>query len=161
MTVPLITIASQIGREPLPVTGEAQIAYLLVDVQANIAALPAERLPLNLSLVLDRSGSMRGPRLNALKDALVQLIDQLEAQDVFSVITFDDMVDLVAPAQAVEDREALKTAVSLIEDGGGTAMSLGMSLSLAELRKFTTPDRATRMLLLTDGFTRNDEEQCQ
>jgi Ca-activated chloride channel homolog len=161
MTVPLITIASQIGREPLPVTGEPQIAYLLVDVQANIAALPAERLPLNLSLVLDRSGSMRGPRLNALKDSLVQLIDQLEPQDVLSVITFDDMVDLVVPAQAVEDREALKTAVNLIEDGGGTAMSLGMSMSLSELCKFATPDRATRMVLLTDGFTRNDEEQCQ
>ncbi len=161
MTVPPITIASQIGREPLPVTGEAQVAYLLVDVQANVAALPTERLPLNLSLVLDRSGSMRGPRLNALKDALMQLIDQLEPRDALSVITFDDMVDLVIPAQLVEDREALKTAVSLIEDGGGTAMSLGMSMSLSELRKFATPDRATRMIVLTDGFTRNDAEQCQ
>jgi Ca-activated chloride channel family protein len=161
MNVMPLTITSQMGREPLPVTGEPQIAYLLVDAQANSAALPERHLPLNLGFVLDCSGSMRGPRLNALKESLIQIIDYLSADDILSVVTFDDMVDLVVPAQPVEERESLKTAVSLIEDGGGTAMSLGLSLGMAELRKYAGPERVSRMILLTDGATRGEEEQCQ
>ena len=159
MSLPILTISSQLGREPLPVTGEPQAAYLLIDIQANEAATPIARSPLNLCLVLDRSGSMRGPRMNAMKDALLTVIDTLTPEDVLSVVTYDDMVDLVVPAQHVEDRESLKAAISIIEDGGGTAMSLGMSLGLAELHKYAA-DHVSRMILLTDGMTRGDEQQC-
>ena len=160
MTANPLTMTAQMGREPLPVTGEPQIAYVLIDVQANAPATPATRSPLNLNFVLDRSGSMRGPRLQGLKESLMQVIDHLTEADILSVVTFDDMVDLVIPAQPVTERAAMKAAVSLIEDGGGTAMAVGMSMGLAELQKFATPDRVNHMILLTDGMTRGDEEQC-
>ncbi len=154
-----LTITSQLAREPLPVTGERQLAYLLVEVRASESAgLP---LPLNLSLVLDRSSSMRGPRLSAVKDAIGRVVDLLTPDDTLSIVTFDDMVDLVAPAQPVSDPESLKAAAALIEEGGGTAMSLGMSLGLAELSKVAAPERASRMILLTDGTTRGDAGQCE
>jgi Ca-activated chloride channel family protein len=159
MSLPLITITSQLAREPLPVTGEQQVAFLLVEARASesLAAMP--RRPLNLALVLDRSGSMRGPRLQHMKIAIKQIIDHLTPDDILSIITYDDTVHVVAPAAPVADPEALAGAVEMIEHGGGTAMALGMSLGLAELRQHAGPNRLSRMIVLSDGTTEGPE-QC-
>lgn len=157
MSLPALAITAQLAREPMPVTGERQIAYVLLDVQTPA---PEQPNPVNLGLVLDRSGSMRGPRLQYLKAAIIQLIDQLGPEDVLSVVTFDDMVDQVIAAQLVEAPAELKAKVDLITDGGGTAMSLGLSLGLAELRTFASTERVNQMILVTDGVTHGDEDRC-
>ncbi len=161
MSLPAITITTQLAREPLPVTGEAQMAYLLVEVRANATLADVPRPPLNLALVLDRSGSMRGPRLQYMKAAAGAVIDLLTPDDVLAIITYDDMIDLVAGAEPVVDRAALKAEVEMIEEGGGTAMALGMSLGLAELRRHLGPHSLSRMIVLTDGPTNGDEDQCR
>ena len=161
MSLPAVAITAQLAREPLPVTGDPQVAYLLLEVRASAALAAAPRLPLNLALVLDRSGSMGGPRLQYMKAAAQGIIDLLTPDDVLSIITFDDMIDLVAAAEPVQQPETLKTAVEMIEEGGGTAMALGMSLGLAELRKHAGPNSLSRMIVLTDGPTNGDEDQCR
>ncbi|MBA3825065.1 MAG: VWA domain-containing protein [Ktedonobacterales bacterium] len=161
MSLPAVNITTQLAREPLPVTGEAQMAYLLVEVRAGAILADVPRPPLNLALVLDRSGSMRGPRLQYMKAATAAVIDLLTPDDVLSIITYDDMIDLVADAQPVGDPAVLKAAVEMIEEGGGTAMALGMSLGLAELRRHLGPHSLSRMIVLTDGPTNGDEEQCR
>ncbi len=159
MSLPLIAITSQLAREPLPVTGEQQVAFLLVEARASEALAAGVRLPLNLALVLDRSGSMRGPRLQHLKAAIKQMIDHLTSDDILSIIAYDDTVQLVAPAAPVTDPETLGAAVDLIEHGGGTAMALGMSLGLAELRQHAGPNYLSRMILISDGATEG-ADQC-
>jgi|GEM_PF-2886849 len=152
-------ISYQLAREPLPVTGEAQVAYLLLEVHSPEGKQPVRR-PLNLSVVVDKSGSMRGPRMHYLKEGIGQIIDAMQPDDILSVVSYDDMVTLVIPAQPVTDKVLLKDAIALLDSGGGTMMSLGMSLGLAELHQFAGPDHVSRMLLLTDGLTRDDESQC-
>jgi len=61
----------------------------------------------------------------------------------------------------VTDKEELIRQIDRIRDGGGTAISGGMKLGLAELDKSLAPDRISRMLLLTDGQTFGDEDACQ
>ena len=161
MSLPTITITTQLAREPLPVTDKAQLVYLLVEVRANPSLTDLPRLPLNLALVLDRSGSMSGPRLQYMKTATQAVIDLLTPDDVLSIITFDDTIEIVADAEPVGNRAALKAAVELIEEGGGTAMALGMSLGLAELRRHLGPHSLSRMIVLTDGPTNGDEAQCR
>lgn len=153
-----ISLAASWGRAPLPASASPQVGYLLIEA---LAAPATETVPLNFGLVLDRSGSMQGAKLAAMKDATKRLIDTLTPQDVVSIVLFDDQTEVLLPAAAVADKDALKAQVDRIEEAGGTAMSGGMQAGQAELRKNQTADRVSVMLLLTDGQTWGDEDRCR
>lgn len=156
-----VTLTCQVGRPRVQVTGGSQLAYALIEARVASGQSGAQRLPLNLALVLDHSGSMRGPKLQGVKDAVKLLIDHMSPSDIVSIIIFDDNVKVVAPAQPVRDRELLKAAVDGIRDGGGTSMSLGMNVGMTELRKNASPQSVNRMILLTDGATYGDADRCR
>ena len=146
------------GRAPLPVNANPQAAYLLIEAQA---AASAEAVPLNFCLVLDRSGSMQGAKLAAMKEATKRVIDTLTPQDVVSIVLFDDQTEVLLPATQATDKEALKALIDGIEEAGGTAISGGLLAGQAELRKNAAPDRVAALLLLTDGQTWGDDERCR
>jgi len=145
-----ITLSAVLNRTTLYPSGQTQLVYALIEVRPEAAAAQA-RIPLNLSLVLDKSGSMAGEPIRHLRDAVRALIDRLGPEDVVSIVTFETRSQVVAPAQPARDRDALKRAVGGIEAGGGTQMSSGMRLGLQELERHAGPDRLSRMVLLTDG----------
>jgi Ca-activated chloride channel family protein len=146
------------GRAPLPASTSTQAAYLLVEAHPPAAT---ETMPLNFCLVLDRSGSMQGAKLAAMKDATKRVIDTLTPQDIVAIVLFDDTVQVLLPAAPATDKEALKAQVDRVEEAGGTAMSGGMLAGRDELGKHATPDRVSAMLLLTDGQTWGDEDRCR
>lgn len=154
-----VTLTCSWGRTPLPVTGSPQVAYLLVE--AAPATPPTVAAPLNFCLVLDRSGSMQGAKLESMKAATRRVIETLTPQDVVSIVMFDDTVHTLVPATPAADTAALLAAVDTITEAGGTAMSLGMQAGQTELQKNTGPDRLGYMLLLTDGQTWGDEDVCR
>jgi Ca-activated chloride channel family protein len=119
------------------------------------------QMPLNLSLVLDKSGSMQGKKMQNLREAAKRVVDRLAPQDTISIVAFSDRKYLIAANQPVTDKDALKKKIGRIRDGGGTAISGGMAQGLAELEKTRGPDRVSRMLLLTDGQTFGDEKACR
>ncbi|EFO79552.1 von Willebrand factor type A [Oscillochloris trichoides DG-6] len=135
------------------------MAYLLVE--ATPVAAPPVPVPLNFCLVLDRSGSMQGAKLQSMKAATRKVIETLTDQDVVSIVIFDDTVQTLVPATLATDRTALLAAIDTISEAGGTAMSLGMQAGQVELQKHSGPDRLSHMLLLTDGQTWGDEETCR
>ncbi len=153
-----VTLSCTWGRAPLPASASQQVAYLLVEAQAQAAA---EAVPLNFCLVLDRSGSMQGAKLAALKEATKRVIDTLTPQDIVAIVIFDDQVEVLVPATAAADKDALKAQIDRIEEAGGTAMSGGLRAGQAELRKNASADRVSALLLLTDGQTWGDEDQCR
>ncbi|ABU58476.1 vWA domain-containing protein [Roseiflexus castenholzii] len=153
-----VTLTCTWGRAPLVASDAPQVAYLLVEAQASAVA---EKAPLNFCLVLDRSGSMQGAKLAALKEATRRVIDTLTPQDIVSIVLFDDTVQTLVPATFATDRDALKAQVDAIEEAGGTAMSGGMAAGIVELRKHHDPGRVSAMLLLTDGQTWGDEDRCR
>ncbi len=154
-----VTLNWSWGRSPLPIKNSPQVNYLFVEAQP--AAPPETPIPLNFCLVLDRSGSMKGEKLAALKHATRRVIERLTPQDIVSLILFDDTVQVVLPATFATDKDALLAEVDTIEECGGTAMSLGMQAGQQELRKNMNQDRLSRMLLLTDGQTWGDEDTCR
>jgi Ca-activated chloride channel homolog len=147
------------GRNPLAITGAPQVNYLLVEASPIVAA--TQLAPLNFCLVLDRSGSMQGPKLASMKQATRRVIETLTPQDIVSIVIFDDTVQVVTPATAATDKALLLSQIDTIEEAGGTAMSLGMQAGQAELQKNLSPDRINHMLILTDGQTWGDEETCR
>jgi Ca-activated chloride channel family protein len=153
-----VTLHCTWGRAPLPTSASPQVGYLLVEAQAASAT---EAVPLNFCLTLDRSGSMQGAKLAALKDATKRLVETLTPQDIVSIVIFDDQVEVLLPATPATDHNAIKAQIDRIEEAGGTAMSGGMLAGQAELRKYSAPDRVGAMLLLTDGQTWGDEDRCR
>jgi Ca-activated chloride channel family protein len=148
-----------LAKEKVLSTQSTQLSYLLVEV-IPVGAGEAERMPLNLAFVLDRSGSMAGEKVANLREAVKLVIDQLEPDDIISIVIFDDRADVLVPSQPASDRDGLKRLVDRITDRGGTEMSKGMRLGLNELRKNMGHDRVSRMVLLTDGQTYGDEDEC-
>lgn len=153
-----VTLTCTWGRSPLPVASTPQVAYLLVEAEPDGAS---ESVPLNFCLVLDRSGSMQGAKLAAMKEATKLVVDTLTPEDIVSIVLFDDQVQTLLPAMPASDKAMIKGVIDAVQEAGGTAMSGGMAAGQAELRKNAAPDRLSSMLVLTDGQTWGDEDRCR
>lgn len=138
---------------------EEQTLYLLVNVQASQIARN-KRLPLNLCLVIDHSTSMQGSRLEHVKQAAHQIIDELYDDDALSVVAFSDRARVILPSQIGINRTQAKAKVSTIWAGGGTEILQGVQSGLAELEKRHSSNCTSHLILLTDGQTYGDEEKC-
>jgi Ca-activated chloride channel family protein len=154
-----LAVNATLSHRCLPLMDEEQVLYVLLEVSAN-PGLQTRRLPLNLCLVIDRSTSMRGARLQHVKDATNYIIDALEPQDAFSVVTFSDRAEVVIPAQSKIDKTFAKSRVSTIRSSGGTEILRGMLAGLGEIDRWRSPGLVNHMVLLTDGQTYGGEEQC-
>ncbi len=138
---------------------EEQAFYVLLDV-APAADLSIERLPLNLCLVLDRSTSMQGMRLQQVKEGTRQIIDRLNTDDALSVVVFSDRAQVILPSQKNIDKAMAKSIASTIQPSGGTEMLQGLVAGLRELERNRTPESVNHLILLTDGQTYGDEAEC-
>lgn len=154
-----IELACTLNKPYLPVLNTQQLAYVYLEIKAAEGVVDVQA-PLNISLVLDKSGSMEGAKIKNLRQAAKNAIDLLDADDQVSIIAFSDQVYTISPSTPAADKDKLKRQIDRIRDGGGTAMSGGMRRGMNELEKNLSPERLSRMLLLTDGQTFGDEEQC-
>ena len=155
-----VTISCRLNKSHLPVLNTQQLVYVLIEATPAAGAVQIQ-MPVNLSLVLDKSGSMQGKKIQNLREAAKLVVDRLGSQDTISIVAFSDRKYLIAASQPVTDKERLKKEIDRIRDGGGTAISGGMGQGLFELEKMLGADRLSRMLLLTDGQTFGDEDQCK
>lgn len=150
------------SRNQIPALDTPQIVYLLAEM------MPPEKtgedntpnLPLNLSLVIDRSTSMKGTRLNRVKKAAELIIDKMSNQDYVSVISYSDRAEVVVPATPVSDKLAIHSKVRSILASGGTEIYQGLSASWNEVAKRPLDQYVNHIILLTDGHTYGDTEQC-
>ncbi len=154
-----VTLTCRLNKASLPVMNTQQLVYVLIEALPG-SSMAKIQMPVNLSLVLDKSGSMAGKKIKSLRDAAKRVVDRLGPQDTLSIVAFSDRKYVIAESQQVTDKEALKAKIDRIRDGGGTAISGGMGQGLAELEKALSPEQLSRMLLLTDGQTFGDEKAC-
>jgi Ca-activated chloride channel family protein len=113
------------------------------------------RAPMNLAVVLDRSGSMAGAKIEKARQAAGVAVDQLTDDDIFSLVTFDNETEvLIAPERVggPRQREALKERIDRIRPRGGTAIHAGVTLGAQQLRRFLDQERVNRIVLLSDGL---------
>ena len=133
-------------------TGGPRDTVIQVEVKAKDADTTKRMAPINLALVLDRSGSMAGAKLEKARQAAAVAIDQLGADDLFSLVVYDDEVEVLIPPQRVKDREDMKRTISGIRDGGSTALYAGVEKGAAQLRKYFDKEKVNRVVLLSDGI---------
>jgi Ca-activated chloride channel family protein len=130
-----------------------------VDIKAG-SGTSLGAMPANFSLVLDRSGSMDGEKMDNLKEAVGYVVDHMSDNDLVAVTIFDDQVETLIPNQSAKNRDEIKATLAKVIARGGTQISDGLKAGLAEARKGHAKDRVNRILLLTDGQTWDDEDAC-
>jgi Ca-activated chloride channel homolog len=137
---------------PLILAGKDQEVVVKIDLDSDTGRRP-NRVPLNIAVVIDHSGSMAGAKIEKTKQAAMQLIDRLTPQDNLALIEFDDRVEVLFPSQHVVDREALKAQVQRIEPGGSTALYAGVETGGKQLLAIDSrTERINRVILLSDGL---------
>ncbi len=114
-----VTLAHQVGKDFMPVTGGSQVAYVLVEARPT-EMMAQVRMPLNFALVLDHSGSMKGAKLKNVKEAVKMVIGRLEPTDYVSVVIFDDTSQVIIPSMPANDKPGMQAAIDQIRDAGGT-----------------------------------------
>lgn len=147
------------SKRVLNVLDEPQVLYLLLEISPlrEAAKLKKREVPLNLTLVLDRSKSMKGIRLDKLKIAAHQIIESLSEADRLAMVSFSDRAEVLIPAGPVADKTALRAQVNLMRADGGTEIFHGLQAGVEECRKNLSDEYVNHVILLTDGRTFGDE----
>lgn len=159
-TLPPINVNIVYSRQSLPRVPEKQLVYVLMDVMAVPPDDDSRETSLNLCLVLDCSTSMQGTRLDMVKANTIQMLRQLKPDDVISIVVFSDRAEVVLPATHARELEKIESKISLLHASGGTEIYQGLSAGIEQLRRYARPTAINHMLLLTDGRTYGDEQQC-
>lgn len=137
--------------------GAAEAIHVVVRFVAPARPAPAagetvaERAPLDLAIVIDRSGSMSGSPLQAAIESTVRIISGLRPTDRISVVTFDDSIDVVQPLVEAVNTQKLIENVRQISSGGSTNLFGGWQEGVKQLAPFVKKDRISRVILLSDG----------
>ena len=148
------------SRPNLVSLDEPQMLYIILELAAPLEARQSPSPPLNLCLVLDRSTSMRDEKMDLVKSAAIQVLRNLRPQDILSVVTFSDRAEVSIPASFVQDRARLEAKIQMIQPGGATEIFQGLEAGAKEVMRSVDSRRINHIILLTDGQTYGDEQQC-
>ncbi len=150
-----LTVSIERSRDATLANGPAREAFLL-EIQATGSPDPSfgvgvGRTPLNLCLVLDRSGSMEGQPLEYAKQACAYVVDLLSPNDVLSIVTFEETVDVLMPPQRVTNKEMIKAGLQRLMPGNTTNLYDGLALGMQQVLQLGESGRSIRMVVLSDG----------
>ncbi|WP_051363522.1 vWA domain-containing protein [Deinococcus murrayi] len=138
-------------RAALPAGQDSDLTVLVRILPAEVPAPQGSRPPLNLALVIDRSGSMAGLPFNMAVQAAQVGLRMLEPHDRVSVLAFAQTVKHLLPPQFATDREALCRQVEGLSVGGPTALYAGWLDGAIAVAQHLDPRAINRVLLLSDG----------
>ncbi|MEH2318612.1 vWA domain-containing protein [Nostoc sp.] len=147
MKVKLLSALNDNNVDVAQTSSQRQLAMTIFAIAGEFE----QNLPLNLCLILDRSGSMHGQPIKTVIQAVEELIDRLKVGDRISVVAFSGSASVIIPNQVIQDPESIKSQIkSKLTASGGTVIAEGLELGITELMKGTR-GAVSQAFLLTDG----------
>jgi Ca-activated chloride channel family protein len=132
---------------------ENNSVYLYVDLEADKISESRSRTPMNISIVIDRSGSMgEKNKLEYVKKAVDYLIDEANTDDYISVVTYDDYIDVLQKSQVIRDKYELREKIHALQPGGFTNLSEGMFEGYDQVNRSYMRGYVNKVFLLSDGL---------
>jgi Ca-activated chloride channel family protein len=127
--------------------------YLYIDLKADRVEIEKSRTPMNIAIVIDRSGSMEDRnKLSYVKKSVEYIIDQLESDDYVSIVSYNDYVNVLKRSGRVLDKSELKKEVEQLYAGGYTNLSGGLFEGYDQVNESYRRGYVNRVLLLSDGL---------
>lgn len=158
---PVLSLSVTPSQASLVPLRETSRFYILAELGATRAHAVLDPLPLDLALAIDRSGSMRGAKIEGVKAAVRNTLDQLSSDDRITLVFFDDKAEVVADGETMQGRPGLEHALDTLIVKGGTEIANALSTTLERLAARQNRARVASLVLLTDGQTYGDEEMCR
>jgi len=157
LALPMVGSANQIGLDvamgsPYVLADNKSVAYVRINMTGFELEDADKRTPVNLAIILDKSGSMNGEKIAQAKHAARNAVKRLGPNDIVSIVTYDSTVHVLVPATKLSDKQAVLNAIDRINANGSTALFGGISKGAHEVRKFLEVERVNRVILLSDGL---------
>ncbi|MEO1281118.1 MAG: VWA domain-containing protein [Pseudomonadota bacterium] len=146
-----VTVRADLGHSVIPSKGGK--IYLHIELTAlRLERDEADRTPVNLALVVDQSGSMRGDRLRSAKRAANEALSRLSRDDMIALVAYNHEVDVLRKAGPVRGFSALEDAIDRLRASGRTALYAGVKEGGRQVERFYSDRRVNRVILLSDGM---------
>lgn len=139
--------------KPLVLGAPGERVVVKVGLKGLTVPVMPERIPLNLAIVLDKSGSMGSDyKMENARRGAIEVVERLGRDDIISLVVYDNQPYVVIPAQRVGDKDALIEIISGINAGGSTALYGGVTLGASQVRRHLSREYVNRIILLSDGL---------
>lgn len=151
----LLTLSTQMVQDKVLKGSQGRVA---VAVTLTAAHLPEPgdhpKQAVDLVIVLDRSGSMQGDKINAARQAVHRLLDRLTAEDRLALVTYENSVQLISPLIAVNaaNRNRMAAAIDRVYADGGTNLGGGLQQGIDLFVNAPKSDRQRKVILISDGL---------
>jgi Ca-activated chloride channel family protein len=146
----LVEIRIEVDRPVLP-ADSTQTAIVKVALD-GMRQPTRHRAPVNLALVIDRSGSMSGDKIARAREAAIEAVRRLGPNDRVAIVVYHNHAHTLVPSQRVGDGRGLERTIESISTGGGTNLYGGLEVGAAEIRRYIEDNYVHRVILLSDGL---------
>ncbi|MBU1737430.1 MAG: VWA domain-containing protein, partial [Proteobacteria bacterium] len=151
----IVTLSGNMVQNKVVYNGNGEVGLELTMTAADVSpVIAANGGKVDMVLVLDRSGSMQGDKINDARRAMLDLIDRMTEGDRLGIVSYANNAGVDFPLQNMTpaNRERMKMAVSQIEAGGGTNLGEGLQLGLSLLERAVRSGNQNRLVLISDGL---------
>jgi Ca-activated chloride channel family protein len=145
-----VTLKAGFAQSVIP-EGEGGRVYLRVGLEGIAPEGEGKRIPANIVLVIDKSGSMQGERIEQAKEAALMAVERLGDKDVLGVVTYSDEAQVLSPTGPLRKASEVRADIRRLRADGRTALYAGVSRGISELKEFVDPYAVNRVILLSDG----------
>ncbi len=157
---PAVSMNVLFSRNSIPRLEESQLIYALVDLTSIPDPSNTNTPPLNICIVIDRSTSMQGERMDMVKASTLHLIKQMRPLDTISVVAYSDRAEVLIPSSRVSELGRMQSRINMIQPSGATEIFYGLETGINQLRASKSSTNINHLILLTDGRTYGDEDAC-
>ncbi len=151
---------TQYSQSVLPVLDEPQLFYALLELECTKGLNPQDLPSVHICLVVDRSTSMRGERMDMVRSNISKLVRSMRPKDKLTIVAFSDKAEVIVPISEVSEPHLIDSVMNHLSVGGATEIYQGLQAGVEMIQRYELDNHFKNLILITDGHTYGDEIAC-